>query len=280
MPVPACLPVLLLAASAAAQTPTPEEIMAQVAANQDRAAEQRKSYVFQQRARVLLTNGSNKLKRDDTRFYVVTPTEAGVERELQNQEVIHRKDGEKLELMGLAAVESDDVDGLDKGMVDGFHEDLGGDHDSRDGINPDLFPLTTDKQAEYRFEMTGLQDYQGRAVYAIRYEPQGKNFDGSPWRGEILVDRNELQPVLVTSELAWKIPLWVRTVFGVSIRQLGFKIAYAELEDGVWFPVSYGGEFQIKALHFFRRRAVVSLLNHSFQKTSVETKLHFAQQVP
>ena len=275
-----CLLVLVLAGGARAQTPSAEEIMAQVAANQDRAAELRRHYVFQQRARVLITNGSNKLKRDDTRYYVVTPTETGVKRDLQNQEVAHRKDGETLELMGLVAVRADDIDGLDKELADEFHDDLGGDHRSRDGINPDLFPLTSQKQAQYRFARKGTEDYQGRSVYVVAYEPKGKNFDGAGWRGEVLVDRDQFQPVVVTSELAWKIPAWVRTVFGVNIRQLGFKVAYQEFEDGVWFPVSYGGEFRIKALHLFKRRAVITLVNHGFQRTSVETKLHFTAQTP
>ena len=250
--------------------------MAQVAANQDRAVELRKSYVFQQRARVRITRGANKLKRDDTRYYVVTPTEKGMERDLQDQEVIHRKDGEELQLMGIGKVSAEEIDGIDANLADEFHEELAGDHKARDGINPDLFPLTSRKQAQYRFELIGEDDYQGRPVYEIRYEPKGKNFDGAPWEGEILVDREQLQPVLVTSHLAWKIPLWVRTVFGVNIRQVGFKVSYREFDGGVWFPVSYGGEFRIKALHFFHRRAAISLVNSSFQRTTVESKIEFA----
>lgn len=261
----------------AGAAPTADEIMAQVAANQDRAVELRKHYVFQQRARVRITKGADKLKRDDTRYYVVTPTETGMKRTLQNREVIHRKDGEELELMGIGAVRAAEIEGIDQELADDFHEDLAGDEDSRDGLNPDLFPLTTREQAHYRFELLGEDAYQGRPVYDIRYEPEEEGWDGEPWRGEALVDRKQFQPVLVTSELAWKIPLWVRTIFGVNVRQVGFKVAYRELERGVWFPVSYGGEFRIKALHFFHRRAAISLVNSGFQRTKIDSEIHFAE---
>ncbi len=269
--------ILALSAAALAAPPDAREIMLRVAENQDSAVALRKHYVFQQRARVRITKGANKLKRDDTRYYVVTPTEAGMDRTLQDREVIHRNDGEELELMGVGKISAEELDGIDVELADGLHEELAGNHKSRDGIDPDLFPLTSDKQARYDFELLEEDVYQGRQVYEIRYEPKQKSFDGAPWRGEALVDKEQLQPLLVTSQLAWKIPLWVRTLFGVNIRQLGFKVSYQEFEDGVWFPVSYGGELRIKALHFFRRRAAISLVNSSFQRTEVDSEIRFTQ---
>jgi len=262
--------------AAPAEELTADEIMARVAANQDRAVKHRKNYVFEQRARVRITKGASKLKREETRRYRITPTETGVEREVLDIDVIHRKDGENLELAGMGALDAEQIEGIDADLAEEFHEDLAGENDSRDGLNPELFPLTADKQRGFVFRLNGLQGYRGRRVYSVSFEPRDDTdtYDAH-WAGEVLIDEKEFQPVLVTSHLAQKIPLWVRTVFGVNIRQVGFKLSYEQFEDGVWFPVSYGGEFRIKALHLFRRRAAVSLVNEEFRRTDVESTVDF-----
>ena len=260
--------------TARSETLTADQIMARVAANQERAVELRKSYVFEQRARVRITKGASKLKREESRRYRVVPTETGVERELIDVEVAHRKDGETLELAGVGALDAEQLDGIDKELAESFHEDLAGENNSRDGINPDLFPLTADKQRGFVFKLNGSQSYRGRRVSSISFEPGDDAYDAH-WAGEALIDEKEFQPVLVTSHFVNMIPLWVRTVFGVNIRQLGFKLSYDRFDDGVWFPVSYGGEFRIKALHVFRRRAAVSLVNEQFRRTDVESTVDF-----
>ncbi len=281
------LAILLALAAVAAhgQTLTADEIMRRVAANQDRAVEMRKAFVFEQKARVRLTKASGKLKREETRLYRVAPTEEGVERELLEVDIIHRKDGESLELVGVGELAAEDVEGIDADLAESFHEDLAGDDSTRDGVKADLFPLTSREQPYYRFDLDGSETYRGREVYRILFEPvgvdgRGKPWSGRPWRGEVLVDKIAFQPVVVTSELDWAIPLWVRTVFGVNIRQLGFKLTYEEFDDGVWFPVTYGGEFRIKALQVFRRRAALSLVNRDFRRTRVDSSIEFAVAEP
>lgn len=268
---------LVCAATASAEELTAREIMRRVAENQDRAVGLRKSYVFEQRARVRITKGAKKLKRDETRRYRITPTETGVERQVLDIDVVHRKDGENLEFKGIGKLDAEQIDGIDAELAEEFHEELTGENNSRDGFNSDLFPLTAQKQHGFVFKSEGVETYRGRRVYRILFEPGDDTFN-NPWAGEVLVDEKEFQPVLVTSHLAKKIPLWVRTVFGVNIRQLGFKLSYERFSDGVWFPVSYGGEFRIKALHLFRRRAAVSLVNEDFQKTEVDSKIEFTAQ--
>lgn len=256
------------------ETLTADQIMARVAANQERAVKLRKSYVFEQRARVRITKGASKLKREESRRYRVVPTETGVERELLGVEVVHRRDGENLKLNGIGTLDAEQVDGIDANLAKSLHGNLAGERDSRDGLNPDLFPLTADKQRNFVFRLNGAQTYRGKRVYSISFEP-GDDAHDVHWAGEALIDEKEFQPVLVTSHFVNKIPVWVRTVLGVNIRQLGFKLSYDRFDDGVWFPVSYGGEFRIKALHVFRRRAAVSLVNEQFRRTDVESTVDF-----
>ena len=69
--------------------------------------------------------------------------------------------------------------------------------------------------------------------------------------------------------------VWVKTIFGTNLKHLGFKVDYAKFEDGVWFPVSYGGEFQLKVVFFYGRTMVVTLRNSDFRQTSVSTNLAY-----
>ena len=69
-------------AIASATEITADEIMARVAENQDRAQELREAYVYEQEIRARLFKGKNRLVREETRWYAVTPTAQGVKREL------------------------------------------------------------------------------------------------------------------------------------------------------------------------------------------------------
>ena len=186
----ACL--LALAAPLAAQSLTADEIMRRVAENQDRAVEQRARYVYRQRARVRLTKGATKLKREDTRIYQVTPTPDGLVRELVDRDVVHRSGGEALRFHFPGVEDGEDLDGFDRDLADNFHDDLMRDDESLDGVDPDLFPLTSEEQEDYRFELAGELAYRGRDVYRVLYEPLEGLFDGGKmWRGEVSVDRED-----------------------------------------------------------------------------------------
>ena len=91
------------------------------------------------------------------------------------------------------------------------------------------------------------------------------------------MDREEYQPVLITTSLAEKVPIWAKTFLGTDVKQVGFKITYKKFDDGLWFPVTYGGEFKFKALFVYARRVGVSLQNSAFQRASVESKVAFDQ---
>jgi len=100
-----------------------------------------------------------------------------------------------------------------------------------------LFPLTSKEQAGYVFQMAGRERLNGRDVFHITFRPKDKDDFG--WKGVAYVDTAAYQPVLVTTEMARKIPFAVRTFLGTNVPGLGFTVIYAAQPDGVWFPVSF-----------------------------------------
>jgi hypothetical protein len=81
--------------------------------------------------------------------------------------------------------------------------------------------------------------------------------------------------VLVTTTQARGIPLAVRTLLGINVKQIGFRLEYTEVEPGVWFPTRYGGEFSLRVLFGYSRRIALSLLNTEFQRASAESRIRF-----
>lgn len=65
-------------------------------------------------------------------------------------------------------------------------------------------------------------------------------------------------------------------MLGTDLKQLGFKVTYQKFDEGLWFPVTYGGEFQLKALFLYSRRIGVSMRNSGFQRAVVESQVKFA----
>ncbi len=267
------LAVVILSAPAEAAEPAlaAEEIMARVAENQDRAVEQRREFMYRQTARVRLLQTNRKLRWDETREYDVAPTPDGSESKLVRTFGERRK-GRNFVLFDVAG-ETIDANGLDADLVDSFHEQVAGRNGGRDGFAPDLFPLTTGQQRQYSFRLEAEEEYRGRNVYRLRFEPRPQF--GAAWRGEALVDRAEFQPVFVATQFAVEIPLWVRALFGINVRQVGFSVNYKRFDENVWFPVSYGGEFLIKVFHFYKRTAIVSLVNDDFRRATAESNIAF-----
>jgi hypothetical protein len=268
--VSGCVPALI-----AESGPDAAEIMARVAENQDRAVERRKTFVYHQTARVRLLQTNGKLRWDETREYDVTPTPTGTEAQLTKRYGERRK-GRDFESFVMPAEEN--VDGLDPELVDSFHDDLTAQGNGRDGLSPNFFPLTSEEQKYYRFTLEGEEKQRGRPVYRIRFEPD-REHDERIWKGEVLVDKDEFQPVLVATKMALNIPLAVRLLFGINIRQVGFSVSYDRFGENVWFPVSYGGEFYVKVLHFYKRTIIVSMVNQDFRRATVASDIQFEQPV-
>jgi hypothetical protein len=68
----------------------------------------------------------------------------------------------------------------------------------------------------------------------------------------------------------------VKILLGTNVKGLGFSVAYQKFADGVWFPVSYGGEFEVRAVFFYKRTISVSMTNSDFRRTDVTTKVAYA----
>jgi len=259
--------------------PTAEEIMARVASNQDRAEAERGRYVYVQHARVMSRKGKTVMCEEVTDSRV-TPTASGSHAELLKLQgrvlVKHRyisydalpapkEDGATAVRNedGSGSVEVGD-DSMDRGLVEQMRADLRA-NKSKDGIDPRLFPLTSGGQSEMLFQLIGREHRDGREVFHIAFRPKDKDEFG--WKGEAYIDTTVYEPVLVSTAVARKIPLAVRTLLGTSVPGLGFTVVYAPQGDGVWFPVSLGTEFKLHVLFFFSREIVIDAENREFEKT-------------
>src|SRR5208283_3247462 len=106
-------------------------------------------------------------------------------------------------------------------------------------------------------------------VYRVKFRPHDKN--DLTWAGEALIDAAEFEPVRVYTKLSRKIPLFVRTLLGTDLPGLGFNVEYRRFDEGVWFPVSFGTEFRLRAVFFINRDITVALENSAFQRAKVQS---------
>lgn len=247
---------------------TAEAIMAKVAANQDRSEALRKQYVYRQHTHILTHKPKGgRLLREETTDYDVTPTPDGSDKQLKLLTGRYWKKGKYETFQGEPAPESD---GLDGSLIKDFRDDLSNDK-TKDGLAKDLFPLTSEQQKDYDFQLLGQEEQQGRSVYHIGFRPKDKN--DITWAGEAYIDAAEFQPTRVFTKLSRRIPFAVRTLLGTDLPGLGFNVVYERQEDGVWFPATFGTEFRIHALFFINRDVSVSVENTDFQHTHVESRM-------
>jgi hypothetical protein len=268
---------LTFAVAATAQTPSVDEIMAQVAHNQTRSQEARKQYTYHQKQLLRMNRGGGKVAREERREYEVSPAPRGFHKELARFEGKYEYKGKYVsyDRPGYTYKEMD----IDGELINEMSEEMTNDKKSRDGLSADLFPLTEHEQQKYRFQLKGTEQYRGREVYRVRFEPKPhQEFDEAAWKGEALIDAAEFQPVFVQTSLAVHIPLAVRTLLGTNIHGLGFSVSYQKFEDGVWFPVSYGGEFEVRAVFFYKRTISVAMTNQDFRRTHVDSSVTYVAQ--
>src|SRR5581483_3126258 len=120
------------------------EIMRRVAANQDRAQQERKQYLYEQHVKVEIRRTNGKLAREEVSDLLVTPDAKGVQRKEQTISGRYWKKGHYHEFRGEPVPESG---GLDGSLAHAFRDELLND-DSKDGLSKDLFPLTTGEQKD------------------------------------------------------------------------------------------------------------------------------------
>jgi hypothetical protein len=277
--------LLILAGAAAgflaAQTPDVNSIMAQVGINQAKSREERAQWIYQQKQLLRMVRGSGKIAREEHREYLVLPDRRGIKKQLTNFDgryaqhgTYHTYDKPGYEYKGL------DLDGS---LIGQMSEDMTNEKDSVDGIESDLFPLTYHQQLKYTFRLDGgVQEYRGHQVWKVAFEPKrhasildGDDGGNAMWKGEALIDAQEFQPAAVTTSMAWKMPAAIRILLGTNIKGLGFSLSYQKVADGVWFPVSYGGEFEVTGLFFYKRTMSISLVNSGFHHADVTSQIAF-----
>ena len=246
--------------------------MKQVAAHQDEAQKARTEYLYDQHVKVVIRRTNGKLAREEVSDLTVTPTAKGVERKEQSVSGRYWKKGRYLDFHGKPIPDSG---GLDGSLAETFKDDLF-DENSKDGLAKDLFPLTTENQKDYRFELAGEQLVDARPAYRIRFRPADSS--EITWAGEALIDKQELQPVSVYTRLSRRIPLFVRTLLGTDLPGLGFSTRYQRIGQNLWFPVSFGTEFRLRAVFFINRNISVSMDNRNFQRTSAQSQIQFGAE--
>lgn len=252
------------------------EIMRRVAASQDEAFDNRSNFIFQQDVRVRFHRTNGKLAREEERQYTIAPSAKSFTKTLVSFRGQYEKDG-RLIVYDKPGYTYKDVD-IDGELIDDLTDDMVNEQKSRDGISVDLFPLTSAQQAHYEFKLHGNEDYRGREVYKISFKPlkkKNEDWENGLWAGELLVDTHDFQPVLVTTQMAKGIPVMVRTLLGTNLKGLGFKLEYEKAAEGVWFPVRYGGEFELKAVFFYKRRISVGMHSYDFKRAEVTTRIQY-----
>jgi hypothetical protein len=270
-----------------AEAPLPDagEVMARVAAGVEAATEARRQYVYRQKVRSSLIRSNGQLSRREHREYSVVPNEKATEKKLVSFTGEYRK-GKEMLLYFQPGFEYKNVD-IDGELIDELTDELVNDNESRDGIPHSLFPLRAKDLPAYRFTMKGAEEIQGRRAYRVAFEPTRRascmdadddGCKGAAWKGEAWVDAAEFQPVRIQTDLAYKIPWAVRVFLGTDLRQTGFSISYKRVAENVWFPATYGTEFQVKALFFYKRTITLALESSEFQRAEAES--HIVYELP
>ncbi len=255
----------------AAAQPTAAEIVARVAANQDRAVELRKQYVYEERVRVQTRLSDGAFKREETAEYEAFPGPSSTERRLKS--IQGRIGGNKKHETAFSGEPVPAADSIDGQLVSELREDLLQDK-SKDGLGCHLFPLTSEQQKKYRFELLGEQTVQGRKAWRIGFRPADRgDYD---WAGEALIDEQEYQPIDIYTKLSRRVPFAIRTLLGTDLPGIGFTVRYRRFDDGVWFPVSFGSEFGLHIVFFLKRQISVSMESMGFRRTRVESSVKFA----
>jgi hypothetical protein len=274
--------ILLLAIAAGVswgQTPDIEEIMRRVALNQAKSLELRTNYVYHQKQLLRMIRGTKKVAREEVREYTITPKFRGNDRQLVYFEGKYEKNGKYLDFTE-PGFKHKDLD-LDGELLKELSDDMMHDKDGKDGISNDLFPLTYHRQQKYDFKFLKTENHKGAKAWRIHFQPKAKPTiknleDGAIWKGEALIDAEEYQPIQVASQMAWKMPMAVRTLLGTNLHGVGFTVNYQKFEDGLWFPVSYGGEFELRAVFLYHRIMTINMTNSDFRRTNVQSNVAYA----
>ena len=282
----ACL--LALTTLSAPSQQTAEAIMARVAANQDASQSDRAHFVYVQHAHIASRKGKT-VRCEETTDIRITPTGDTSTRQLLKLDGRLLKKGSYITYTTIPrpidhndpniTLKDDEDDSMDQDLVENMRDNLTASH-SKDGISPNLFPLTSKEQAAYKYQLLGREPMNGRDCFHIAFTPKDTSDFG--WKGDTYIDATAFQPVLIRTAMSRKIPLAVRMLLGTNVPGLGFTIIYAPQPaspqptgqpDAVWFPVSFGTEFKLHVLFFLNREITFTADNRDFEKTHVNSRI-------
>jgi len=241
------------------------EIMRHVAENQDREQASRNQFIYQQVIHRTARHKDGKLIKEEFWTYTVAPNAKGTEKRLISVK------GRYLKSCKYLPFEGEPVP--DAGLLNVVFDD--DDKSARDGLDSELVPLTTEKQKEYTFERVGEGIVNGRPAYRIQFHPIDPHYYG--WTGEALIDREEFQPVHVYTQLSRKLPVAVRTMLGTDVHGLGLNIQYTRVDKDIWFPATYGTEFEVRAVFFIARTFTESTENTNFRRATVDSHIEYSK---
>jgi hypothetical protein len=250
-------------------------IMARVAANQDRSQAERAHYVYLQHARVAALSGKT-LRCEETTDSRIVPTRTGSTQKLLTLNGRALIDKKYITFTRPKRQPNDDQiandphGSFDCELIKDIRHGLTDDR-TKDGIGAGLFPLTSKTQEHSSFQLIGRERMNGRDVFHLSFIPKDKDDFG--WKGDAYIDTEAYEPVVVRTAMARNLPFAVRGLLGTSLPGLGFTVIYAPQRDGLWFPVSFGTEFKLRVLFFYKRQITLTAQNRDFEKTHVDSKV-------
>ncbi len=260
-----CAAMALAGARGSASSLTASAIMARVAMNQDRSNKLRAEYVYRQHVESIARKTNGRVTCRETADYLVIPFADATKKELKAITVQFRRKGCEVVLhakpKNSVPIDCDVADSFTEGLLDSK---------TKDSVDKDLFPLTSAEQKKYAFRLIDAEDLNGERVYRIAFRPQNQR--EFTWKGQAYIDAHDFEPVDIYTRMARRLPLAVRA-FLVALPGLGFNIQYRRQPGGVWFPSTFGTEFRMRLVMFYRRIYTVSISNTGFERTSVKTRM-------
>jgi len=277
----------------------PSAIVAKMAANVEASLDARRQFVYKQKVNARLVRTNGQVARAEKREYTVAPGPERTEKTLVTLAGEYHKSKKEIIHYDKPGFEKGGMD-IDGGIMDDLIDDLVNDKDSRDGIPHSFFPLTTKDLPSYKFTLKPPVEVKGRKAFVVGFEPlpgrknlcleagKRKNQDNDdegddddcpiryrPWKGEVVVDAEEYQPVRVYSDLTFKMPWGVKVFLGTNLRQTGFSVSYNRVAPNVWFPATYGTEFRLDVLFGYKRVITLALDSSDFQRTDAKSEIRF-----
>lgn len=281
----------LALALAADAPPDATQIMTQMASKMEAAIDERRQFVYHQsvRARLLKTNGQP--TRQEKREYTAAPGPERTEKKLESMAGEYHKSKTEIIRYTEPGFEKGGMD-IDGELIKDLIDDLVNAKKSRDGIPHGMFPLRTKDLPRYKFTYAGSSEHKDRPAHRIAFEPQqvkkhclsfGDDDDDddddddcrATWKGEALVDAEDLQPIRLFSDTTFRMPGAIKMFLGTNLQQVGFSVSYERVAPGVWFPVSYGSEFRVDLLFRYKRVITLALESKDFKRTGAESQITF-----